>query len=61
MSKKEIVDTIHGRRSKYEIVRDHDWAGSVVFRILKGGASHGGSYKDLRDAVERAQADADEE
>ncbi len=61
MSKKEVVETVFGRRSKYEIVRDHSWMGSVVFSILKDGKSYRGPYDELRDAVQRAKDDADKD
>lgn len=59
MSKREKIETILGKRCKYEIVRETgSWTGSAKFYILKDGESHRGPFGDLRDAVQRAKDDA---
>ena len=56
MSDKEVVETLYGKRHKYEIVRDtSSLFGSGKFNIYRDGAYFKGSYSSLSAAVEKAK------
>lgn len=56
MSAKEVVETVYGKYSKFEITREGGGPlTSAVFRIYKDGKYHDGPFHDLRDAVEAAE------
>jgi hypothetical protein len=59
MDKQEVIETVFGRRSKYEVVRVAGW--STKFYVYKDGSKHRGPYGDLRDAVQKAKEDAAKE
>ena len=56
MSNKVVVETVHGKYSKYEIVKD---AGGIFsspkFYVWKDGMPFKGSYSSLAAAVEAAK------
>lgn len=56
MSNKVVVETVHGKYSKYEIVKD---AGGIFsspkFYVWKDGKPFKGSYSSLAAAVEAAK------
>jgi hypothetical protein len=54
MSGKDIVETVYGKRYKYEIVRSKGMIGSVSFSIHRDGSHWKGSYDSLARAVEVA-------
>ena len=56
----EVVETLYGKTSKYEVVR-HPRAGGFLrteFYVLRDGKSFSGPYNDLRDAVEKAEKES---
>lgn len=56
MAEKEVVETIYGKMSKYEIVKDPGGLfGDPKFYIRKNGKPFKGSYSTLKAAVEAAQ------
>ena len=58
MSKGEVIETVYGKYSKYEIIKEAGvW--STKFYLYKDGKYHRGSYSSLRDAVEAAQKEAE--
>lgn len=57
MAKQELVETIFGKRHKYEIIREPGW--TTKFYIYKDGAKHGGWFDDLRVAVKKAKEEAE--
>lgn len=52
-----IVEVLHDRRRKYEVVRivDDSPFGSTDFYILRDGKQVAGSYSTLRDAIAWAE------
>jgi hypothetical protein len=55
MSKKEVVETVYGKRHKYEIVKSPGGLlTSTTFSIYRDGEYHRGSFSSLKDAVEAA-------
>jgi hypothetical protein len=57
MANKEVVETVFGKYSKYEIVKETSIIGSPKFHIHKDGKYHRGSFSSLKDAVEAAKAE----
>jgi hypothetical protein len=55
MASKEVVETIYGKYSKYEIIKETSLFGSPKFYIYKDGKYHRGSFSSLRGAVEAAK------
>lgn len=54
---KEVVETIYGKYSKFEVVKDSG-SFSTKFYVRKDGKPHKGAYSSLRAAVEAAEQDA---
>ena len=55
MSDKEVVETVYGKRHKYEIVKSPGGLlTSTTFSIYRDGKYHKGSYSSLKDAVAAA-------
>lgn len=62
MAKREVIETVYGKYSKFEVVREPGGVfSSPKFYIYKDGDYHRGSYSSLRDAVEAANKDAAKE
>jgi hypothetical protein len=60
MADKIVVETIYGKFSKYEIVKDlGDAFSGPKFYIYQDGKYHRGSFPSLREAVETAKTDAE--
>jgi len=58
MASRDVVDTIHGRHSKYEIVRSPAILfGNPTYAIYKDGKYWKGSYDSRARAVEVARAE----
>lgn len=57
MGTKTVVETIYGKYSKYEIIKDSGTFSSS-FYIDKDGSYHRGSFSSLSDAVRAAEKDA---
>lgn len=57
MAGKTLVETYHGKRSKYEIYRSETML-SYEFTIYKDGKHWKSGYKDLRRALEVAREDS---
>lgn len=57
MSDGQIVETIYGKYSKYEIVKKASLFGGPAFYVRKDGKPHRGSFSSLRAAVEAAEKD----
>ncbi len=55
MAKKVIVETIYGKRCKFEIEREDQMLGSAKFRIFRDGEYYKGSYSSLSAAVEAVE------
>ncbi|MBV5273972.1 MAG: hypothetical protein JZU52_10115 [Lamprocystis purpurea] len=56
MSEHEVVETIYGKYSKYEIVKESGGVfGSPKFYIRKDGKPFKGSYSSLAAAVDAAK------
>jgi hypothetical protein len=56
MAQNNVVETVYGKYSKYEIVREYsNLTLSTKFYIYKDGKKQGGSYSSLSDAVEAAK------
>lgn len=56
MANKEIVETIYGKTSKYEIVKESGGLmGSTKFIIRRNGKYFKGTYSDLSKAVQVAR------
>jgi len=55
MSEKTVVETIYGKYSKYEIVKDSPMLGSPKFYVRKDGKPYRGSFSSLAAAVEVAR------
>jgi hypothetical protein len=58
MAKSEVVETVYGKYSKYEIVKKTSPFGDPKFYVHKDGKPHRGSFSTLRAAVEAAQEEA---
>ena len=58
MGTKTIVETIYGKYSKFEIVKDSGLLGSPKFYIRKDGHAHRGSFSSLAAAVAAAKKEA---
>jgi hypothetical protein len=55
MSDKEVVETVYGKRHKYEIVKSSGGLlTSTTFSIYRDGQYHRGSFSSLKDAVAAA-------
>jgi hypothetical protein len=55
MSDKEVVETVYGKRHKYEIVKSPGGLlTSATFSIYRDGQYHRGSFSSLKDAVAAA-------
>lgn len=52
-----VVETIYGKYSKFEIVKKTSTFGNPKFYIYKNGDYHRGSFSSLRAAVKAAQAE----
>ena len=52
---KQVVETIHGKYSKFEIVKETSTFGSPKFYIRKNGKAHRGSFSSLAAAVAAAR------
>jgi len=57
MSDKPVVETVYGKYSKFEVVKDSGTF-STKFYVHKDGKPHRGSFSSLADAVRAAQEDA---
>lgn len=55
MADEQIVETVYGKYSKYEIVKKSSLLGSPKFYIRKNGKPHRGPFSSLKAAVETAQ------
>lgn len=55
MAERDVVETIYGKYSKYEIVKRSSLLGSPTFYIVKDGEVDSGSFSSLRAAVEEAK------
>jgi hypothetical protein len=53
MPKKEVVETVYGKYSKFEVIKSSD-VFSTSFYVYKDGKYYKGSYSSLRAAVEAA-------
>lgn len=58
MGTKEVVETIYGKYSKFEIVKESSTFGSPRFYIRKNGKPYRGSFSSLSAAVEAARREA---
>lgn len=58
MSEQAVIETIYGKYSKFEIVRETSVLGSPKFYIRKDGKHHKGAFASLSDAVEAAKNEA---
>lgn len=56
MASKEVVETIYGRYSKYEITETSSFTGTS-FYIYKDGKPYRGSFSTLAAAVEAARSE----
>jgi hypothetical protein len=54
MAKKEVVETVYGKYSKYEVVKSSGML-STTFSVYKNGAYHRGSFSSLAAAVKAAK------
>ena len=57
MGSKTVVETIYGKYSKFEIVKDSGVM-STKFYVRKDGKPHRGSFSSLAAAVEAAKKEA---
>lgn len=56
MDEKNVVETIHGKRHKYQVVKSPGGLfSSTQFNIYRDGSYYKGSYASLADAVARAR------
>lgn len=59
MEKGEVVETVYGKYSKFDVVREPGGVfSSPKFYVYKDGKYHRGSFSSLKDAVEAANRDA---
>lgn len=62
MAKGEVIETVYGKYSKYDVVKEPGGVFSgPKFYIYKDGKYHRGSFSSLRDAVDAANRDATRE
>lgn len=61
MSDKEVIDTIHGKHNRYDVVRVKRALQSTHYIIQKNGGYHRGTFSSRADAVEAARSDAKKE
>jgi hypothetical protein len=60
MAKGEVIETVYGKYSKYEVVKQPGGVfSSPKFSIYRDGEYHRGSFSSLRDAVEACKKEAD--
>ena len=52
---KEVMETVFGKYSKFEIVKKSGIIGSTKFYVHKDGSPFKGPYSSLADAVEAAK------
>ena len=57
MSDDEVIETIYGKYSKFEVIKKTTLSG-VKFYIDKDGKYHRGSFSSLKDAVAAAKKEA---
>ena len=58
MADKVVVETIYGKRHKYEITKDtSNLFGSAKFNIYRDGEYYKGSYSSLSAAVDKAKSE----
>jgi len=55
MPDKKVVETIYGRTSKYEVVKEISTFASPKFYVRRDGSPYKGSFSSLRSAVAAAQ------
>lgn len=56
MNEKDVVETIYGKRHKYQIVKDSGGLlTSTKFNIYRDGSYYKGTFSTLSAAVERAK------
>ena len=56
MANEEVIETIYGKYSKYEVIRESGGVlGSPKFWVYKDGKYHRGPFSSLQDAVEAAK------
>ena len=60
MSDNEVVETLYGEYSKYEIIKDESLFGSPKFYLHKNGSPYRGSFSSLSSAVEAAREEGAE-
>ena len=59
MSEGEVVETLYGKSSKYEVVKKPGGMfSSAQFYVRKNGKPHRGPYNSLRAAVEAAEKES---
>lgn len=59
MSEKQVVETVHGKLHKYEIVKSQGGLlTSTTFSIYRDGRYYKGSYSSLADAVAAANRES---
>lgn len=62
MAKGDVIETIYGKYSKYEVIKEPGGVFSgPKFYIYRDGKYYRGSFSSLRDAVEEAQKEAKRE
>ena len=54
-SDKDVVETVYGKHSVYEIIRSSRLLGSPSYHIYKNGKYHRGAFSSLSAAVEKAR------
>lgn len=54
----EVIETIYGKYSKFEVIKKTSVWTSPKFYIHKDGEYHRGSFSSLKDAVEAARKEA---
>ena len=57
MARDEVVETIYGKYSKFEVIKKSSTLGNPRFHLYKDGRPHRGPFSDLRDAVSAAEAE----
>jgi hypothetical protein len=58
MGSVEVIETIHGKYSKFEVVKKSSVLGSSKFYLHRDGTPFRGPFSSLRDAVEAANHEA---
>jgi hypothetical protein len=56
---KEVVETIHGKHNKYEVVRETSTLGNPKYYVKSSDGSTSGTFSSLSDAVDWANEKAD--